>query len=405
MFCTHCGNQLPDGSFFCNRCGARVGAVQGNPPMQSAGRIQQPRNLTGSAIGTQASYAAGASASGGRAAGTAAKAGGGLFRKLLIAGIAVAVGGSAISLMSGTGGETGGDTDRVVIQEVKPGNVTTSNTNPGDGSGKTVLQESQSKPALTGDRITSVSDMYIMTEQNVYSNLGYQGYADKADIPSDIEVTRLPANVSVSIDGNNVKISFPEIINAQYATLSRYGDERYWTRFTGSRDAVTFYGTILASGETREETDAGVYSDSPCYYLMGTIDSMKNDLIGGNSFAAMQRAVDYGNANYFANTTYGCESLYIHEETLDGGRYYRGESVFEIIYFPEDKYYQCTIMTLMKGTISVEQNSSEGYQQDSTDTVFKHDFILASDLSVPMKLTAIEDKFEYNLRDTLNSGG
>ena len=36
MFCTNCGNQMPDGSKFCTKCGAPMGALAPEVPAEGA---------------------------------------------------------------------------------------------------------------------------------------------------------------------------------------------------------------------------------------------------------------------------------------------------------------------------------------------------------------------------------
>ena len=357
-FCRYCGAQISDDAAFCPNCGNRLqgppansgrGYQQGPPANSGRGYQQRPPQGPGNRYqqGPPPGPGRGYQQSPGRGYQPGVPAGsgygkqvkkGGFLGKLALGAVAavaaVTVAGAVIGDDpggSGKGGSGGGSRPTYGAYQQPGGNSGSGKTGkPAGGAGQT--SSSAGSPVSGGRLVSCNKPLRVLNESgyNAYELLdAIEMYGKNA--PSHIEV--LPANNTVSINGNKITIKLPNVAFKFTCGSFQGGNPR---TMVGTRDELTIYGTITESGETVEGEAYMEYErtgNRRVCYAAGPIDKV-DGMTSSGAFSA--RITDTGTGSYehlSVRNTYG------HPRT--GNDHYF--SKFSLDYFPEDDYYMLYI--------------------------------------------------------------
>ena len=349
-FCRFCGAQISDDAAFCSNCGSRLqGAPSGPGNRYQQGAPSGPGNRyqQGAPPGPGNRYQQGPPPGPGRGYPPGVPAGsgygkkvkkGGFLGKLAIGAVAavaaVTVAGAVIGDDpggSGKGGSGGGSRPTYGAYQQPGGNSGSGKTGkPAGGTGQT---SPRTGSPISGGRLVSCNKPL-----RVLNESGYNAYEllDAIDMygknaPSHIEV--LPANNTVSINGNKITIKLPNVAFKFTCGSFHGGDPR---TMVGTRDELTIYGTITESGETVEGEAYMEYErtgNRRVFYAAGPIDKV-DGITSNGAFSA--RITDASTGSY---EHLSVRNTYSHPRT--GNDYYF--SKFSLDYFPEDDYYMLSI--------------------------------------------------------------
>ena len=364
-FCRYCGAQVSDDAAFCPNCGSSLqespagsgngyqqgpppgpgnryqqgsgyGYQQGPPPgpgsryQQGPGYGYQPGPLPGPGSRYQQGpgyrYQQGAPAGPGYGKpAKKVKKGGilGSLVKVAVGAVAITAGVAVVSGVVGEpGGGSGGGGNPTYGAYQQAGGQAGGNS----GSGK------KGSP-ISGGRLVSCNKPLRVLNETGYREYELMDAIDEygKNAPSHIEV--LPANNTVSINGDKITIKLPNV--AFKSTCSRVSGVSPQTMLA-TRDELTIYGTITESGETVE---GELYEDfertgnRQVYYAAGPIDKI-DGIAPNGAFTAGITDPATGSYEHIS-----LKNTYSHPRTGETSRF----SKFSLDYFPEDDYYMLSI--------------------------------------------------------------
>ncbi len=252
----------------------------------------------------------------------------------------------------------------------------------------------QAASPISGGTIQAINKpFYLLKEEDVFTSTKWAIAIEPrctTHIPKNMKLREETANVQVKISGDRIDFKLPELIGFMPVGFLGPEVDAHPEMMTCHRDAITLHGTITDRGTTKERDEPRT-----CYYLHGSIDSVDNDLLGGHSFNHMRKQYLYYDEDTFSLLHCTHDSLYTNiEKGQDYIRDDRGEitgvcdaefhffSRFELLYFPDDDFYQVEILLLENVTANHEMGHGGRRESKHIDQDSHYTIALVSDLKM-----------------------